>query len=408
MNKYLSTICIAGKGNIAVDVLLFCLEKYEKYRIYCILNKNEEGENSWQKSLKWFALKYEVPIISLEQAYKIENMIFLSTEFDTIVKPELFNTQDLYNIHFSLLPKYKGCGTSVLPILFAETETGVTLHKINRGIDTGAIIDQMIISIDEDDTSLDLYKKLMLQGTALVKKNLGKLLSSDVHAITQTSYQSTYFGINYLDYHNICINERQTAFQIRNQIRAFCFRPYQIIMWRDTHYFSATICDEVSEDKPGTVIEDNDIFTKIATIDYNILMFKDVLKEVLDAITGHDLPRLIHFTESPQIINEQDSHGWSPLIVAVTNNNLDAVRYLISKGANTSVCGNNGTTLLMYAKDTFTKSGDASVFEFLMDLGLDIFACDYLGFSLLDYCEKDHIERIGKYSLNDIKDLGIE
>lgn len=58
--------------------------------------------------------------ITLEQAYEIENLIFISCEFDQLIKPEKFNSPFLYNIHFSLLPAYKGMYTSALPLYNGE------------------------------------------------------------------------------------------------------------------------------------------------------------------------------------------------------------------------------------------------------------------------------------------------
>ena len=71
----MKTICLAGKHDIAVNVLLYCLEHYEKKYIKCILNRNETGINSWQKSMKWFAEKKDVEIIELEDAYNIRGVI---------------------------------------------------------------------------------------------------------------------------------------------------------------------------------------------------------------------------------------------------------------------------------------------------------------------------------------------
>ncbi|MBQ8080233.1 MAG: hypothetical protein IJ236_09800 [Oscillospiraceae bacterium] len=73
--------------------------------------------------------------------YDTEDLIFLSAEFDRLIRPDKFRSQELYNIHFSLLPRYKGCYTSVHPLLHGDTTTGVTFHRIRRGIDTGEIID---------------------------------------------------------------------------------------------------------------------------------------------------------------------------------------------------------------------------------------------------------------------------
>ena len=57
--------------------------------------------------------------------------------------PKNFLNARLYNIHFSYLPAYKGMFTSALPIKNGEVDSGVTLHKIESGIDTGDIIDQI-------------------------------------------------------------------------------------------------------------------------------------------------------------------------------------------------------------------------------------------------------------------------
>lgn len=139
-------ICIAGKNNIAVEITKY-LKKKDDIEILAIPNSADNGIDGWQKSFYKFCLENSIPIISLEEAHKIENLIFLSLEFDKIVKPYEFLSDKLFNIHFSLLPKYKGMYTSALPILNNEKETGVTLHKIDTGIDTGEIIAQRKIKM---------------------------------------------------------------------------------------------------------------------------------------------------------------------------------------------------------------------------------------------------------------------
>lgn len=128
------------------------------------------------KIFKVLCKENDVEILQLQDVYTLSDLLFLSCEFDSIIKPEKFRSNELYNIHFSLLPKYKGCHTSVLPILWGDIFTGVTLHKIRSGIDTGEIIDQQKVDILENDNSLDLYKKLIQSGTDIAIRNLDKLL----------------------------------------------------------------------------------------------------------------------------------------------------------------------------------------------------------------------------------------
>ncbi|EAK1781968.1 hypothetical protein CVR99_08615, partial [Campylobacter upsaliensis] len=145
-------VCIAGKNDIAVNALEFLLTFYEPKDLIVVPNQNDEGKDTWQRSLKKVAQKYGVKIVSLEECYSVKDLLFISLEFDLIIKPEKFVSKRLFNIHFSNLPKYKGVYTSIMPILYGENEAGVTLHYIDDGIDTGDIISQRLFKIGLNDT----------------------------------------------------------------------------------------------------------------------------------------------------------------------------------------------------------------------------------------------------------------
>ena len=133
-------ICVAGKNNIAVDVLEYLIRiNNGRYELGVVCNKTETGKNSWQKSLRFFSQRFNVPEYHLEDMYMRDDLIFISLEFDKIVNPDLFKDARLFNIHFSLLPSYKGMYTSAIPILNGEEMVGVTFHEIDKGIDTGNI-----------------------------------------------------------------------------------------------------------------------------------------------------------------------------------------------------------------------------------------------------------------------------
>ena len=154
----MSTLCIGGKNNITVNVLEYARTAFPDVRIVCIPDRCDDGVNKWQRSVIDYCKNTGIEIVSLEDVYEIEDLVFVSTEFDRIIKPEKFKSSNLYNIHFSLLPKYKGMFTSVLPILNGDEKSGVTFHRIRAGIDTGEIIDQLSFEIKHDWNSLDLYE----------------------------------------------------------------------------------------------------------------------------------------------------------------------------------------------------------------------------------------------------------
>ena len=397
------TICIAGKNNIAVDVMLYCINHLSENRVICITDRDEIGINTWQKSLSWFANKNGVEIVKLEDVYDIKELAFISTEFDRIIKPEKFKSKTLYNIHFSLLPKYKGVYTCVLPVLNGDSETGVTLHKIRSGIDTGEIIDQEKLEIKNEDTSLDVYQKLNSLGTAVIVRNLAGILADNVEAVPQDKEGSTYYSHDAIDYKNLYLNVNCTAFQIQSQIRAFSFRPYQILGWNGNQYIQAQILDDVSILKPGCIIEDNQIYTIISSIDYDIKLYKDVFYELLEAIKEHRNRDAAKLCSCREIIKSKDKDGWTALTVAVYNNNKEMTRYLIERGANIYETSNNGGTLLMYAKDASLKNEDWSIFRYLLSLGLKVEQSDYDGISLCDNLEDKMFERIPEDIRNIIK-----
>ena len=387
----MKTICIAGKNDIAVDILEYCLNNLDKTRIVCIVNRNEVGKNNWQKSLGWYAKKHAVEIVSIQDVYEIEDLLFLSTEFDQIIRPEKFKSTELFNIHFSMLPKYKGCFPSVLPILNGEDSTGVTLHKMREGIDTGEIIAQRKVNIEDEDTSYDLYLKLISEGTKLVEENIDDLLTGRYNCRPQEKRGSTYYSINEIDYSTLSLDVNKTAWQICNQVKAFAFRPYQLLEWNNIGLIGAEISDEVSIEKPGIVLEEDDISIKLATIDYNVILFKDVLTELFESIKSGDNNTAKHLCGCSSIINAKDKHGWSPLIVAVYNGNIEMAKYLVDNGADIHVKNNNGTNLLMYAKNNAVDTGDLRILEYVLSLGLDLLEQDYEGFSVIDYVRNEDV-----------------
>lgn len=381
----MKTICIAGKNDIAVNVLLYCIKNCPNINIVVVCNKNDSGKNGWQKSLLWYAKKYDVKTLSLPDVYKIEDLIFLSLEFDRIIRPEYFLSLKLFNIHFSLLPGYKGCHTSVLPILHGQRKTGVTFHRIDNGIDTGEIIEQEEVTILPTDTSYDLYKKMINVGTNLVIKNLENVIKGIENSRKQNVQGSTYYSVHEINYANIRLDVNSTAYQIQNQVRAFNFRPYQLITWNAVQYVECEILDERSSQKPGDIIEDTETHTIIASIDYNVKLYKDVLTHIFSSIEKKENDRVKRLCESGQLLNAQDNHGWSPIIKAAYTGNTEIAEYLLERGADIHVKNWNGTTLLMYAKDGGLNTGDWTIFRILVKQGLDCNEKDYDGRTLRDY-----------------------
>ena len=380
-------LILAGKNNIAVDVLDYCLKNLH-IPIQVIVNKTETFKNSWQKSFGFHARLWNVPIVELNEIYEMEEIIFISVEFDQLIKPKLFKSKKLYNIHFSLLPKYKGMYTSAWPILNNEKETGVTFHEIDAGIDTGDIIEQSKININEEDTSRDLYSKYIIEGTKLVIKNIPNLISQNIISKRQSRYKSTWFSLKSINYDNLEINYFQTAFQITNQLRAFSFREYQLPKFEKNYINSWKITKNKSLKKPGTVIEKGNNYALISSIDYDLMIYFDFYNKIWECCKKDNFIELDHILNNNNINLEiKTNEGWTALIIAVYNGSMNCIKTLIEKGADINASNYNLTSVIMYAKD-YTISNNYDLIKYLMKFKPNLKHRDIYGKTVLDWAKE--------------------
>lgn len=380
-------ICIAGKNNIGVNVLEYIVKHYGKDDVCVVCNSTETGENSFQRSLRKYAKQNEIKELTLNEVYNITNLVFLSLEFDKIVKPELFKDARLYNIHFSLLPKYKGMYTSAHPILNGEKYSGVTLHCIDSGIDTGNIIDQESFLLDGCN-SKELYLKYIEYGTNLVLKNIENLIWDRVISTRQEQLFSTYYSKNSILYNDIIIDTNQTAESINRQIRAYSFRDYQMPKINNRNVIDSRILDSCSSEKNRIIIK-KESYEIISTIDYNLVIYYDRFQELMDACEVGDVNKVKEICTVKKHINEQDKNGWSPIIKATFFNQKDIVEFLVSMGANIYVQNRNGTNLLMYAKDVYKKYKDNYLFKMFVQLGIPLREKDYNDRDVISYIKEE-------------------
>ena len=151
-----------------------------------------------------FSKKQQIPIYignprELRAIHFFENYVcdlILSVNYLFIIKKELFLCAKLgaINIHGSLLPKYRGRTPHVWAIINGEKETGVTVHFIDEGCDTGDIITQSRILIKESYTGQSILDKFKIIYPKILKKVLNNFKNNSVKATKQNNKNSSYFG----------------------------------------------------------------------------------------------------------------------------------------------------------------------------------------------------------------------
>ncbi|MFN3874215.1 MAG: ankyrin repeat domain-containing protein [Ignavibacterium sp.] len=386
-------VCIAGKNNIAVDILIYALNYFPPDQICVTLNRGDSFKNTWQKSLGFFAKKYNISILSLEEVMQIPDIIFLSLEFDRIVDPEKFLTNKLFNIHFSYLPEYKGMYTSLFPILHGKEYSGVTLHRIDSGIDTGEIIDQVKFNI-EGLTSFKLYQRYLNEGVKLVKNNFENILNDKCKSFKQSWNKSTYFSKSSFNFQNHEINLYQTGFQISNFVRALDFRPYQMPTFRGQKINDVEFVDYSNKCKVGTILEDNNSYYLVSTIDCILKLNKDHYENLINAIIENNTEKVRFYCPLLRDINEKDKNGWSPIIRACYVGNIEIVKILKNHGANLYDTNLNGTTTLMYATAAFERNGNDELISFLLREKVNPNSKDIHGKDVKSYINNNVLQKL--------------
>ncbi|ANI13422.1 bifunctional UDP-glucuronic acid oxidase/UDP-4-amino-4-deoxy-L-arabinose formyltransferase [Pseudomonas citronellolis] len=99
-----------------------------------------------------------------------------------------------FNLHGSLLPRYRGRAPANWVLVNGESETGVTLHRMVKRPDAGAIIAQQRVAIDAEDTALSLHGKLREAAGELLERLLPAMLEGDFVEREQDESQASYFG----------------------------------------------------------------------------------------------------------------------------------------------------------------------------------------------------------------------
>ncbi|WP_052252117.1 formyltransferase family protein [Kaistella solincola] len=390
MEKILQTVCIAGKNNIAVNIAKHILVNYKEIELVAIFNINDTGENTFQRSFKRFCAQNNIKEVSLDMICDDSNLLFLSLEYDKIIRPQFFASDRLFNIHFSALPKYKGMYTSALPILHGEQESGVTLHKIERGIDTGDIVCQHIFKIDPQLNAEALYLLYINYGTELILNKLNELIANTCSALPQPAFDSTYFSKKVIDYNNIKINLFSTASQILRQVNAFAFPQYQLPEINSVKVYKAKISEEKSMHKWGFVEEENDFYFKIATMDYDVFLFKDRREKLFEIAEHGNIDAFNKFYCSGYDIRQRSQRGWDIAIIAAYYGKFEFLDYLVRNiGWDINTYNNNGTTLSMYIMTEVSKSDNVLYLKkFITENQIDVNHVDFDGVSLMTYAKK--------------------
>ncbi|MBJ2208754.1 bifunctional UDP-4-amino-4-deoxy-L-arabinose formyltransferase/UDP-glucuronic acid oxidase ArnA [Pseudomonas carnis] len=166
---------------------------------------DDPKENNFYGSVAQLCARNGIPVHAPEDANHplwIERIAKLNPEYifsfyyrNLLSEPLLATARKgAFNLHGSLLPKYRGRAPANWVLVNGETETGVTLHRMVKRADAGAILAQQKVTIERSDTGLSLHAKLRDAATALLRDALPQLAQGKLSETAQDESKATYFG----------------------------------------------------------------------------------------------------------------------------------------------------------------------------------------------------------------------
>ena len=187
----------------------------------------------------------------------VEPKLLAVVAFGQLLPRAFFSYNELgaLNVHASLLPAYRGAAPIQAALLNGDLETGISIMKINAGLDAGDVLAQRAISIGSDETFGQLEARLAHLGAKLLVETIYGCLRGDVKPIPQGDE-----GVSLAP----CIQKSQTridwrrpAVSIHNQIRAFNPRPGAITSFRGERLkiWATRLTGGPSSALPGQVVE---------------------------------------------------------------------------------------------------------------------------------------------------------
>jgi methionyl-tRNA formyltransferase len=200
----MTKIVFMGSPDFAVPTLRILAAHYEVVGVVTQPDR-ESGRGHTLKSppIKMLADELGLNVIQPEKLRAPEAMnqlrlwspdLIVVAAFGQILKPDVLSLppRGCINVHASLLPRWRGAAPIQAAILAGDSQTGVTIMKMDQGVDTGAIIHQRAIKIEDDDTASSLSEKLSYLGVDLLIETLPRYLSDELKPQLQNESQATY------------------------------------------------------------------------------------------------------------------------------------------------------------------------------------------------------------------------
>lgn len=259
-------IVFFGTSQFAINIIEGILSTdNELCAIVCQPDKVNQRNNKVEYSpVKNFAIKNNIPLFQFKKLNKdgeqilkdLAPDIIITASFGQIIRRNILDIPKfgIYNVHGSLLPKYRGPAPIQWSVINGESKTGITIMKTEEGIDCGEMYLKKECEILDDDTASSMFDKLSTLGKEAIIEFLDKFEYYTKHGEKQDETQATYFPM--LKKEDAQINFDNNSKNIVNMIKGYdmlgAFFFYKNVRYK---VLFAKVSEKVFDEKPaGTIL----------------------------------------------------------------------------------------------------------------------------------------------------------
>jgi methionyl-tRNA formyltransferase len=197
-------ILFFGYSEVGYDCLELLLGRGDNV-VALVTHEDSPGEKIWFKTPAIAARAKGVPVHTPEKVGtpewvgRIAEMrpdLILSAYYRNMISTKVLGLASLgaFNMHGSLLPRYRGRAPINWAVLNGEPRIGMTLHRMVREPDAGAIVDQEGVDIGPRDTAEQAFRKVLPCARLVLGRQIGALLAGTAVETPQDESKATYFG----------------------------------------------------------------------------------------------------------------------------------------------------------------------------------------------------------------------
>ena len=162
---------------------------------------------------------------AMVQLRELQPDLILVAAYGQILRPAVIDLPrfGVLNVHASLLPRHRGASAIAAAILAGDAQTGVSIMRIDAGLDTGPVLARRSTPIQDDDTTGTVTERLASLGAGLLAEILPGWLAGEIEAVPQDESQATYAPL--LSKDKAAIDWTKPAEVLAREIRAYNPRP---------------------------------------------------------------------------------------------------------------------------------------------------------------------------------------